>query len=113
MLLLAFTRFHTTGQEFEAARFLHPAQHFALIDNDCAPVTLFEVQDPLQLAHQQHQWVDLTRGVRSESSSCAGIGMLLFTEAHLEYNAGLVISIGNRSKQSTAVPPGKPPCLSV
>ena len=38
--------------------------------------------------------------VRSESSSCAGIGMLLFTEAHLEYNAGLVISIGNRSKHS-------------
>ena len=26
--------------------------------------------------------------------------MLLFTEAHLEYNAGLVISIGNRSKHS-------------
>ena len=42
----------------EAARFLHPAQHFALIDNDCAPVTLFEVQDPLQLAHQQHQWIE-------------------------------------------------------
>ena len=43
----------------EAARFLYPAQHFALIDNDCVPVTLFEVQDLLQLAHQQHQWVDL------------------------------------------------------
>ena len=26
--------------------------------------------------------------------------MLLFTEAHLEYNAGLVISIGNRNKHS-------------
>ena len=84
----------------EAARFLYPAQHFALIDNDCVPVTLFEVQDLLQLAHQQHQWVDLIGCVRSESSSCAGIGMLLFTEAHLEYNAGLVISIGNRSKHS-------------
>ena len=84
----------------EAARFLYPAQHFALIDNDCVPVTLFEVQDLLQLAHQQHQWVDLIGCARSESSSCAGIGMLLFTEAHLEYNAGLVISIGNRSKHS-------------
>ena len=83
-----------------AARFLYPAQHFALIDNDCVPVTLFEVQDLLQLAHQQHQWVDLIGRARSESSSCAGIGMLLFTEAHLEYNAGLVISIGNRSKHS-------------
>ena len=84
----------------EAARFLYPAQHFALIDNDCVPVTLFEVQDLLQLAHQQHQWVDLLGRARSESSSCAGIGMLLFTEAHLEYNAGLVVSIGNRSKHS-------------
>ena len=37
-----------------AARFLYPAQHSALIDNDCVPVTLFEVQDLLQLAHQQH-----------------------------------------------------------
>ena len=84
----------------EAARFLYPAQHFALIDNDCVPVTLFEVQDLLQLARQQHQWVDVIGRARSESSSCAGIGMLLFTEAHLEYNAGLVISIGNRSKHS-------------
>ena len=84
----------------EVARFLYPAQHFALIDNDCVPVTRFEVQDLLQLAHQQHQWVDLLGRARSESSSCAGIGMLLFTEAHLEYNAGLVVSIGNRSKHS-------------
>ena len=84
----------------EAARFLYPAQHFALIDNDCVPITLFEVQDLLQLAHQQHRWVDLIGHVRSESSSSAGIGMLLFTEAHLEYNAGLVISIGNRNKHS-------------
>ena len=57
------------------------------------------MQDLLQLAHQQHQWVDLIGCVRSESSSCAGI-VLLFTEAHLEYNAGLVISVGNRSKRS-------------
>ena len=62
-------------------------------------VTLFEVQDLLQ-AHQQHQWVDLPGRARSESSSCAGIGMLLFTDAHLEFNAGLVISIGNRSKHN-------------
>ena len=29
----------------EAARFLFPKQHFALIDNDCVPVTLFESGD--------------------------------------------------------------------
>ena len=84
----------------EAARFLYPAQHFALIDNDCVPVTLFEVQDLLQLAHQQRQWTDLIGCARPESHSSSGIGMLLFTEAHLEYNAGLVISIGNRHKSS-------------
>ena len=84
----------------EAARFLCPAQHFALIDNDCVPVALFEVQDLLQLAHQQHRWADLTGHARSESGPSAGIGMLLFTEAHLEYNAGLVVSIGNRNKHS-------------
>ena len=84
----------------EAARFLYPAQHFALIDNDCVSVTLFEVQDLLQLAHQQHQWTDLIGCARPGSHSCSGIGMLLFTEAHLEYNAGLVVSIGNRHKSS-------------
>ena len=61
---------------------------------------VFEVQDLLQLAHQQHRWADLMGYARSESSPSAGIGMLLFTEAHLEYNAGLVISIGNRNKHS-------------
>ena len=84
----------------EAARFLYPAQHFALIDNDCVPVTLFEVQDLLQLAHQQHQWIDLIGCARPVSRSSSGIGMLLFTEAHLEYNAGLVISIGNDDRPS-------------
>ena len=84
----------------EAARFLYPAQHFALIDNDCAPVTLFEVQDLIELAHQQFQWVDLIGCARAESATCRGIGMLLFTEAHLEYNAGLVISIDSSHKRS-------------
>ena len=62
----------------EAARFLSPAQHFALIDNDCAPVTVFEVQDLIALAHQHHQWVDLIGRARSEFHSCRGIGTLLF-----------------------------------
>ena len=64
------------------------------------PVTLFEVQDLIELAHQQLQWVDLIGHARPASDTCRGIGTLLFTEAHLEYNAGLVISIGNRHKSS-------------
>ena len=50
--------------------------------------------------HISSQWADLIGYARSESSPSAGIGMLLFTEAHLEFNAGLVISIGNRNKHS-------------
>ena len=90
------------GRSFvlEAARFLYPKQHFALIDNDCVPVTLFEAQDLIELAHQQLQWVDLIGHARAEADACRGRGMLLFTEAHLEYNAGLVISIGRSHKSS-------------
>ena len=59
----------------EVARFLYPAQHFAhSLTMTVSQSTLFEVQDPLQLAHQQHQWVDLLGRARSESSFCAGIG---------------------------------------
>ena len=36
--------------------------------------------------------------------------MLLFTEAHLEYNAGLVISMGNRQKSSLFFPRVRTPC---
>ena len=38
----------TTGPGFfvlEAARLLFPKVHFGLVDDDCVPVTLFEVQD--------------------------------------------------------------------
>ena len=71
---------------------------FALIDNDCVPVTLFEAQDLIELAHRQHQWVDLIGRVRSESHTSRGIGMLLFTEAHLEYNAGLSSRLATATK---------------
>ena len=84
----------------EAARFLCPKQRFALIDNDCVPVTLFEMQDLIELAHRQLQWVDLVGYARAESGLSHGIDMLLFTEAHLEYNAGLVISIGSGHRSS-------------
>ena len=43
----------------EAARFLFPKVHFGLVDNDCVPVTLFEVQDLMALAESQFRWPDL------------------------------------------------------
>ena len=84
----------------EAARFLFPKQHFALIDNDCVPVTLFEVQDLVELAQRQFQWIDPVGYTRPASGPSHRIGMLLFTEVHLEYNAGLVISIGSDTRLS-------------
>ena len=84
----------------EAARFLFPKVHFGLIDNDCAPVTLFEVQDLIALAENQFKWPDLI-GYRADPDLARSKpGMLLFTEAHLEYNAGLVISIGSPNRPS-------------
>ena len=43
----------------EAARFLFPKVHFGLVDNDCVPVTLFEVKDLIALAESQFRWPDL------------------------------------------------------
>jgi len=84
----------------EAARFLFPKVHFGLVDNDCVPVTLFEVQDLMALAESQFRWPDLT-GYRADPDLAKSKpGMLLFTEAHLEYNAGLVISIGSPNRPS-------------
>ena len=83
----------------EAARFLYPAQHFALIDNDCVPVTLFEVQDLLQLAHQQHQWVDLIGCVRSESAPVQGLAC--YSSQRLTWNIMQVWSFRSAIAAST------------
>ena len=82
MLLLAFIKFHTIGQGSLSWRqrvscTLHSTLH-SLIMTVC------------QLRYLRCK------------TYCpgAGLGVLLFTEAHLEYNAGLVIPIGNRNKHS-------------
>ena len=92
-----------TGQVFSCQIPL-PPEHFGLIDNDCVPVTLVEIQDLISLAESQHQWIDLVGHPREEDRSDAKVGMILFTEAHLEYNAGLVISIGSASRPSPIDP---------
>ena len=43
----------------EVARFLCPRQHFGVVDNDCVPVTLFEMPDLVALATSQLKWTDL------------------------------------------------------
>ena len=84
----------------EVARFLYPQQHFGLVDNDCVPVTLFEVPDLVALATSQMQWTDLVGMAPYDPKHNDKVGLLLVTEAHLEYNAGLVISIGSRCRPS-------------
>ena len=51
-------------------------------------------------AESQHQWTDLVGHPREADMQETKQGMILFTEAHLEYNAGLVISIGSASGPS-------------
>ena len=84
----------------EAARFLYRKVHFGLVDNDCVPVTLFEVKDLIALAESQFRWPDLVGHRADPDLANSKVGMLLFTEAHLEYNAGLVISIGSTNRPS-------------
>ena len=78
----------------EVARFLFPTVHLGLA------VTLFEVNDLVALARNQFVWADLVGHHYSPDQEDSKIGMLLFTEAHLEYNAGLVISLGSTSRPS-------------
>ena len=84
----------------EVARFMYPQQHFGLVDNDCVPVTLFEVPDLVALATSQMQWTDLVGKAPYDPKHNDKVGLLLVTEAHLEHNAGLVISIGSRCRPS-------------
>ena len=84
----------------EVARFMYPQQRFGLVDNDCVPVTLFEVPDLLALATNQMQWTDLVGMAPDDPKRNDKVGLLLVTEAHLEYNAGLVISIGSQGRPS-------------
>ena len=96
----------------EAARFLFPKVHFGLIDNDCVPVTLFEAQDLVSLAESQFRWPDLVGHYTDPDIARSQLGMLLFTEAHLEYNAGLVISIGSAGRPSPVETTSTAECLA-
>ena len=71
------------------ARWMFPSCHIALIDNDCVPLALFEMQDLLKLSQQLPEW----RSLLEETPEIPPqIGMILVTEPHFEHNAGLVIS---------------------
>ena len=71
------------------ARWMFPSCHIALIDNDCVPLALFEVQDLLNFSQQLPEWHTL---LEETPEIPPQIGMILVTEPHFEHNAGLVIS---------------------
>ena len=71
------------------ARWMFPSCHIALIDNDCVPLALFEMQDLLKLSQQLPEWRSLLEDAPELPPQ---IGMILVTEPHFEHNAGLVIS---------------------
>ena len=64
------------------------------------PVTLFEMPDLVALATSQLKWTDLVGLAPDDQKHADKVGLLLVTEAHLEYNAGLVISLGSQGRPS-------------
>ena len=95
---------------------LYPHIHFALIDNDCLPLTLFEVAELWNLASPERVPIGSNSADREEptrmeddagmqltgyphkrartdpdAEPCPPQGVILFTEPHSELNAGLVV----------------------
>ena len=100
---------------------LYPHIHFALIDNDCLPLTLFEVAELWNLASPERVPIGSNSADREEptrmeddagmqqtgyphkrartdpeSEPCPPQGVIIFTEPHSELNAGLVVICASR-----------------
>lgn len=78
------------------ARFLFPSIHIALVDTDCVPISLYEIQDLVMLSQLElsaHSTNTPPGGVSPHAPVAPG--MLLFSEQFHDINAGLVISLGD------------------
>ena len=78
------------------ARFLFPSINIALVDADCVPVSLFEVEDLIRLSKLQmsaHSTRTPPGGISASDQPTPD--MLLFSEQFHDINAGLVVSIGD------------------
>ena len=83
------------------ARFLFPSIHIALVDTDCVPVSLFEIEDLILLSKLQmsaHNTSTPPGGVSASDQPTPG--MILFSEEFHDINAGLVVSIGDPTAAS-------------
>ena len=87
----------------EMMRFLYPEPHIILVDSDCTPVTLFEVEDLIRLSAKQLQFTPLV--TQTDETHCTKL--ILFTEEFYDLNAGMVISVGERTAghKPAATPP--------
>ena len=76
------------------ARFLFPTINIALVDTDCVPVSLFEIEDLILLSKLQmsaHSTRTPPGGISASDQPTPG--MILFSEEFHDINAGLVVSI--------------------
>ena len=83
----------------EVLVFLFPAINWILIDTDCVPTSLFEVDELVKISMPQSDWENLPDKEDSHICKEKAPAVLLFTEYQAEYNAGLVIiAAGERDK---------------
>ena len=78
------------------ARFLFPSINIALVDTDCVPVSLFEIEDLILLSKLQmsaHSTRTPPGGISASDQPTPG--MIPFSEEFHDINAGLVVSIGD------------------
>ena len=78
------------------ARFLFPTIHIALVDTDCVPVSLFEIEDLILLSKLQMSAHSTSTPPGEVSAMHQPMpGMILFSEEFHDINAGLVVSIAD------------------
>ena len=83
----------------EVLVFLFPAINWILIDTDCVPTSLFEVDELVKISMSQSDWENLPDREDSYILKQKASAVLLFTEYQAEYNAGLVIiAAGERAR---------------
>ena len=96
---LSHVHFRAGPLALEVLVFLFPAINWILIDTDCVPTSLFEVDELIKISMSQSDWENLPDREDSYILKQKAPAVLLFTEYQAEYNAGLVIvAAGERDK---------------
>jgi len=78
----------------EALCLVYPAVNFALVDSDCAPTSLFEVAELVNLMTDQASTEAMQHHTMASTNSCPP-AVLLMTESKAELNAGLIDVTGH------------------